>query len=204
MKKWTVERLKQAIIEYTEEISQKEFENSSTTDVYYALSTILKNDITSQWSKTRKQYHEQKPKQVFYLSMEFLIGGLLKSNLLNQNILHMCNEALTKLGLTPDEVDHQEHDPGLGNGGLGRLAACFLDSMASLNYPGHGYGIRYQYGLFEQRLINGYQTELPDYWLESPYPWEIRRDDEIVHIEYGGSIEMKKDQAGDLEFHYHN
>ncbi|WP_058307940.1 glycogen/starch/alpha-glucan phosphorylase [Gracilibacillus massiliensis] len=193
-----------AIIHSTEELSQHPFKEASKEQIYNGLCEIVKLEINRQWEKTNRKYNKKNPKQVYYLSMEFLIGGLLKNNLLNQNMLHICNEALTKLGLIPEEIYKQERDPGLGNGGLGRLAACFLDSMASLNYPGHGYGIRYRYGLFEQRLINGYQTELPDYWLDSPYPWEIKKNDEAVELEFGGTVQMDRDNNGDLVFHYIN
>src|SRR5699024_11113662 len=140
-----------------------------------ALSSIVNEEIMPQWQQTREKYKEKQTKQVYYLSMEFLIGSLLKSNLLNAGLLDIADKVLGQLGFDPESVYDVEHDAALGNGGLGRLAACFLDSMASLHYPGHGYGIRYRYGLFEQRLIHGNQVELPDYWLKDPYAWEVRK-----------------------------
>ncbi|WP_084543438.1 glycogen/starch/alpha-glucan phosphorylase [Gracilibacillus kekensis] len=194
----------EAIIKSTEALSGHPFKEASKEQIYKGICEIVKLEVNRQWEKTNRKYNNKQPKQVYYLSMEFLIGGLLKSNLLNQNMLHICNEALTKLEFSPDEIYKQERDPGLGNGGLGRLAACFLDSMASLNYPGHGFGIRYRYGLFEQRLINGYQTELPDYWLDNPYPWEWKKDDEAVELEFGGTVQMERDNNGELVFQYIN
>ncbi|MRH43499.1 glycogen/starch/alpha-glucan family phosphorylase [Aquibacillus halophilus] len=204
MTKWTVDEFIQAISSKTEETQGKTIENVSLNDVYYAVSAIVNEEINSSWTTTNEKYQKKKPKQVYYLSMEFLIGGLLESNLLNSGMWKVCNEALEKLGFDPVEIYRQERDPGLGNGGLGRLAACFLDSMASLQYPGHGYGIRYRYGMFEQRFINGYQTELPDYWLKNPYPWERRIDDESVQIEFGGTVHMLKRNDGSLECKYEN
>ncbi|SHN07698.1 starch phosphorylase [Gracilibacillus kekensis] len=204
MTKWTVDTLMEAIIKSTEALSGHPFKEASKEQIYKGICEIVKLEVNRQWEKTNRKYNNKQPKQVYYLSMEFLIGGLLKSNLLNQNMLHICNEALTKLEFSPDEIYKQERDPGLGNGGLGRLAACFLDSMASLNYPGHGFGIRYRYGLFEQRLINGYQTELPDYWLDNPYPWEWKKDDEAVELEFGGTVQMERDNNGELVFQYIN
>lgn len=157
-----------------------------------------------QWMKTRKKYEEEQNKQVYYLSMEFLVGSLIESNLLNCGMLDTSNQALKSLGIDADQVYAQEHDAGLGNGGLGRLAACFLDSLASLGYAGHGFGIRYRYGLFEQRMIHGNQIELPDNWLRDPYPWESRREDEAVSIHFFGDVHMFKKNDGSLEFKHEN
>lgn len=182
----------------------KSIEEASTQDLYYVLSSIVRDEIGISWQKTHEKYNSQHPKQVYYISMEFLIGRLLESNLLNCGLLSPCQEALKELGFDPAEVFAEENDPGLGNGGLGRLAACFLDSISSLGYPGHGQGIRYRYGMFEQRIINGYQTELPDYWLKEEYPWEMRKEEEAVEIQYGGDIHVFQKNNGDLEFKYEN
>ncbi|MFD2116648.1 glycogen/starch/alpha-glucan phosphorylase [Paenibacillus yanchengensis] len=198
MTKWTVEELIPAIRSTMERTYNKSVESASIQEVFDVVSTIVNQTIEVNWSKTNNHYREKNPKQVYYLSMEFLIGRLLDSNLLNSGMWDVCNEALTSLGFDPIEVYRQERDPGLGNGGLGRLAACFLDSLASLNYPGHGYGIRYRYGLFEQRLINGYQVELPDDWLIKPYPWEKRRADEAIQIEFGGKAYLQQRADGSL------
>ncbi|UOQ86194.1 glycogen/starch/alpha-glucan phosphorylase [Gracilibacillus salinarum] len=203
MKKWTpalfISQLESIFKEHEMEIKV-----ASSTDMYYAISSLINQEIERNWKKTEKRYHSKRPKQLYYLSMEFLIGGLLKNNLFHYDMLDSCNQAMTELGFDPEQIFQEERDPGLGNGGLGRLAACFLDSMAALQYPGHGYGIRYRYGLFEQRIINGYQTELPDYWLDSPYPWEVRKIDEAVEIEYGGSVHMQQAEDGSFTCTYHN
>ncbi|WP_404454431.1 glycogen/starch/alpha-glucan phosphorylase [Virgibacillus necropolis] len=204
MTKWTVDEFVQAIISKTETQYGKTIENASINEVYYVVSAIVNEEIKGSWLQTKESYREKQPKQIYYLSLEFLLGGLLESNLLNSGMSKICNEALIKLGFDPAEVYREEHDPGLGNGGLGRLAACFLDSMASLAYPGHGYGIRYRYGMFEQRFINGYQTELPDYWLKNPYPWETRKADEAVKVQFGGTVHMMKRNDGTLECKYEN
>ncbi|WP_163537934.1 glycogen/starch/alpha-glucan phosphorylase [Gracilibacillus sp. YIM 98692] len=204
MTNWTVEEFMEDIRKETETQFQKEVSEASHQEIYFAISAIVNHQIDKDWEKTNKLYKNKKPKQVYYLSMEFLIGGLLKSNLLHHQMLDVCNTALEKLGLEPEEIYKQEHDPGLGNGGLGRLAACFLDSMASMRYPGHGFGIRYRYGLFEQRIINGYQTELPDYWLDNEYPWERRKPEEAIEIIFGGTVHMHKKYDGSLEFNYEN
>ncbi|SDY99700.1 starch phosphorylase [Evansella caseinilytica] len=193
-----------AIVEKLKAARRKTVEDASNRDMFYAVSAIVKERINSAWVETQTIYKQKKVRQIYYLSMEFLIGRLLESNLLNCGLLDICNEALTALGFQPKEVYAAEHDAGLGNGGLGRLAACFLDSMASLQFPGHGCGIRYRYGLFEQRIIQGNQIELPDYWLKEEYPWETRKDEEAVEVQFGGEVEMLTKIDGSLEFRYHN
>ncbi|WP_280769973.1 glycogen/starch/alpha-glucan phosphorylase [Salipaludibacillus daqingensis] len=179
-------------------------EDASDKDLYYVIASIVKDELTPKWLDTQEKYKSNETRQVYYLSMEFLIGRLLESNLLNCGLLDVCNEALREIGRDPEEIYKNEHDAGLGNGGLGRLAACFLDSIASLNLPGHGSGIRYRYGLFEQRIIHGNQIELPDYWLKEEYPWETRKTDEAIEVHFGGSVHMHKKSDGTLEFSYHN
>ncbi|WP_156291590.1 glycogen/starch/alpha-glucan phosphorylase [Oceanobacillus salinisoli] len=181
-----------------------EVSDATNKDMYYALSYIVNDEIMPNWFKTNKSYGEKQAKQVYYLSMEFLIGRLLESNLLNCGMLDVAKEALEELGFHSEFVFAEERDAGLGNGGLGRLAACFLDSLASLHYPGHGYGIRYRYGLFEQRIIHGNQVELPDYWLKDSYPWETRKEEEAVVIQFHGKVHMFKRNDGSLEFKYEN
>ncbi len=182
----------------------REVKEATPKDIYYALASIVNEEVKQQWFQTRKYYKDEKLKEVYYLSMEFLIGRLLESNLLNYGMLDEAKTALEQMGFNPQEVFAEEHDAGLGNGGLGRLAACFLDSLASLNYPGHGFGIRYRYGLFEQRIIHGNQVELPDYWLTDPYPWESRTEEEAVVIQFHGDVHMYKRNDGTLEFEYKN
>ncbi|MBS4208619.1 glycogen/starch/alpha-glucan phosphorylase [Bacillus sp. FJAT-50079] len=200
----TVKQLKQKLVDKLTLQNEKEIVDVSEKDIYYAIASIVNEEIKPLWAETEKKYKEKNCKQVYYLSMEFLVGSLLESNLLNYGLLHTSNQALKELGLNPEKVYAQEHDAGLGNGGLGRLAACFLDSLASLHYPGHGFGIRYRYGLFEQRIIHGNQVELPDYWLKDPYAWETRKEDEAVSIQFHGDVHMFQKNDGNLEVKYEN
>jgi len=170
---------------------------------YQALGELVKEYASSNWLKTRKQYTEKKEKQVYYFSMEFLIGRLLMSNLINLGIKDECEKALKELGIDLKELEEIEVDAGLGNGGLGRLAACFLDSMASLGIPGNGCGIRYNYGLFEQKIVDGYQVEIPDNWLRDRNVWETRKEDKAVEVRFGGHVETSYEN-GRLSFIHKN
>jgi starch phosphorylase len=180
-----------------------ELKDSSKLQKYVALGSLIKDYSTENWIKTNKTYKEQGDKQVYYFSMEFLIGRLLKSNLINLGIEEQCAVALKELDIDFNELEEVEADAGLGNGGLGRLAACFLDSMASLGVPGHGCGIRYRYGLFEQKIVDGYQVEIPDNWLKEANVWETRKDNKSIIVKFGGNIvsEMKN---GRLNFQQEN
>lgn len=178
---------------------EKNIEEVSSLQKYQALAALIRDYSSINWSKTNSQYRRDKEKQVFYFSMEFLIGRLLKSNLYNLGIQEECRAALKELGIILEEIEEQELDAGLGNGGLGRLAACFLDSMASLGIPGHGCGIRYKYGLFQQKIANGYQVEIPDNWLKDPNPWEVRKDNEAVVVKLGGTV-IEKHENSHLKF----
>ncbi|RLL41299.1 glycogen/starch/alpha-glucan phosphorylase [Oceanobacillus piezotolerans] len=204
MQQLTSERLKEKIVNRLIIENGIDVNDATNKQIFYALSSVVNEEILPNWFNTNKHYEKTGYKQVYYLSMEFLIGRLLESNLLNCGMLASAKEAINELGFSPEEIFAEEHDAGLGNGGLGRLAACFLDSLASLRYPGHGYGIRYRYGLFEQRIIHGNQVELPDYWLKEPYPWEIRKEEEAVVIQYHGKVHMFKRNDGTLEFKYEN
>lgn len=166
----------------------EEIDGASKLHKYFALGGLVRDYVTENWVNTNKYYMESGEKQVYYFSMEFLIGRLLGSNLLNLGIRDICAESLSELGISLEELEEVENDAGLGNGGLGRLAACFLDSMASLGIPGHGCGIRYRYGLFEQKIIDGYQVEVPDYWLRDGNVWEIRKENKSVEVRFGGNI----------------
>ena len=168
---------------YAENIAE-----SSKLHQYLALGGLVKEYASEKWMNTHEQYSTEKVKQVYYFSMEFLIGRLLGSNLLNLGIRDICSEALKELGINLEDLEEVENDAGLGNGGLGRLAACFLDSMASLGIPGDGIGIRYDYGLFEQKIINGYQVEIPDNWLRNGNVWEVRKEECALMIKFGGNI----------------
>ncbi|SKA78251.1 starch phosphorylase [Clostridium sp. USBA 49] len=166
----------------------EEIDDASKLHKYFALGGLVRDYVSKNWLNTNKCYKENKEKQVYYFSMEFLIGRLLGSNLLNLGIRDVCAEGLKELGIDLSELEEVENDAGLGNGGLGRLAACFLDSMASLSIPGHGCGIRYKYGLFQQKIVNGYQVEIPDNWLREGNVWEIRKEDKAVDVKFYGKI----------------
>ncbi|MGH4052457.1 MAG: glycogen/starch/alpha-glucan phosphorylase [Clostridium sp.] len=159
---------------------------------YYALGALIKDYCTKPWIESNKEYGKNRGKQIYYFSMEFLLGRLLNSNLVNLGIKDICNDALSDLGISLIEVEDIEADAGLGNGGLGRLAACFLDSMASTQVPGHGCGIRYKYGLFKQKIENGYQVEVPDNWLKNGNSWEIRKESKSVEVRFAGNVYLEE------------
>lgn len=200
----TVKVFSEKLLDELKKETEKDISEAEDKEIYGAITRIVNEEIMPQWRETEQKYAKKKCKQVYYLSMEFLIGSLLKSNLLNCGLLDTANKALENLGLNPEHIYAQEHDAGLGNGGLGRLAACFLDSLASLHYGGHGYGIRYRFGLFEQRIIHGNQVELPDNWLKDTYPWETRKANEAVCIHFRGDVHMFKKPDGNLEFKHEN
>lgn len=173
----------------------KNMDEATAEDVYKILATLIREYVGRNWAETNRTFKLQQEKQVYYFSMEFLIGRLLGSNLLNLGVLDMVKEGLAELGWNLDEIEEQEADAGLGNGGLGRLAACFLDSLASLQYAGHGCGIRYKYGLFEQKIIDGHQVELPDDWLQKGNVWEERRPDKRVEVRFWGQVEVREENG---------
>lgn len=192
------EEFKELFQKKMESILSKQTEDVTTKDAYQVLVSLVKEQINKNWVKTNKKYKEG-TKQVYYFSIEFLIGKLLMSNLINMDILDICREGLKELGFDLEELEGEEPEAGLGNGGLGRLAAAFLDSLASLQLPGHGCGIRYKYGLFKQKIVDGNQVELPDNWLSDGYLWEVRRSDKAVEVHFGGEIEIV-DKDGQMDF----
>ena len=171
-----------------EEVSGNCLADSSVFNQYQALAEMVMESITSQWAKTNTLYNKNESKQVYFFSIEFLIGRLLKSYLNNLGVGDLVEECAEEMGLDYEAVLAQESDPGLGNGGLGRLMACYLDSSSAMGMPAHGNGIRYKYGLFEQRIINGEQIEVADNWLKNGYPFEIRNPDKSVIVKYYGQI----------------
>lgn len=168
---------------------QVDLKDSTPYQQYMALASLVKELIMTNWELTHKTIKEKQLKQVYYFSMEFLMGRLLTNNLMNLGIYKVVKEAFDELGININDVEDAETDAGLGNGGLGRLAACFLDSLASLSYPGHGVSIRYQKGFFTQKFVNGYQVELPEDWLEHGYAWEICKEDEAVIVPFYGEVQ---------------
>ncbi|GKX68097.1 glycogen/starch/alpha-glucan phosphorylase [Inconstantimicrobium mannanitabidum] len=173
------------------ELHGKELEEGTPQNKYETLGTLVRDYIAEMWIATNKKYNKTQEKQVYYLSAEFLLGRLLGNSLLNLGIRDICKEGLAELNINLEELENLEQDQGLGNGGLGRLAACFLDSMASLNIPGHGCGIRYKYGFFEQKIINGSQIEAPDNWLRGGNVWEIRKPDKAEIVKFGGEVKVE-------------
>ncbi|MFA5145801.1 MAG: glycogen/starch/alpha-glucan phosphorylase [Candidatus Omnitrophota bacterium] len=167
-------------------------------DDFVATAITVRDRLIERWIATQQRYHHENLKRVYYLSMEFLIGRLLESNVLHLGLWEETRKALEELGLDPEEVFGQEMDAGLGNAGLGRLAACFLDSMATLGIPANGYGIRYEYGSFNQKIINGNQVEFPDEWLRLGNPWEFARPEYTVKIRFYGHTQMMHDDSGKL------
>ena len=165
-------------------------------DQYTAFATAVRDRLVERWISTQEEYGRQNTKRVYYLSLEFLIGRLLGNNVINLKADHLCREALKDFGINWNDLRDFETDAGLGNGGLGRLAACYLDSMSTLDLAGMGYGLRYDYGIFRQRIVNGCQVEEPDHWLKNGYPWEMARPEYAQQIHFGGHVECGPDENG--------
>lgn len=182
----------------------KDVSQASRHDLFDAVSASALEIIMPNWMETRRVYEAENTKQLYYLSAEFLMGRALGNNLINAGILDGVKEVLKDMNIDIDLVEDEEPDAGLGNGGLGRLAACFLDSLATLEYPGNGYGIRYEYGMFEQHIINGEQVEFPDNWLKHRDPWEVKHSDLAVTVKFGGDIKYGKTPDGQDRFYIEN
>lgn len=191
---------KEAILENIKNQFRKTIDQVSEAQVYQAVAYAVRDIIVDQWIETHKTYEKLDVKTVYYLSMEFLMGRALGNNLINLRVNDIVREVLDELEFDLDLIEDQEPDAGLGNGGLGRLAACFLDSLATLEYPAYGCGIRYRYGIFEQKIIDGYQVEKPDEWLKNGNPFEVRRDEYGVEIKFGGTVRVIKDENGKDRF----
>ncbi|TXC81304.1 glycogen/starch/alpha-glucan phosphorylase [Metabacillus litoralis] len=187
------DRFKESFLKRLESMCGKGFEETTKRDQYLTLGNMVREYISSKWIETNELYRSENKKQVYYLSIEFLLGRLLVQNLLNLGIKDVVEEGLNDLDIDLGDIEECESDPALGNGGLGRLAACFLDSLATLNLPGHGYGIRYKHGLFDQKIVDGYQVELPEQWLRHGNVWEVRKPDEAAEILFWGKIETSYD-----------
>jgi len=182
------DRLKKDYLKKLMNMYAKSFEDASNSDRYSALGSLVRDYAAENWVKTKEEYRSKNVKQVYYFSIEFLLGRLMGNNLINLGLEKVCEDVLQELGCTLGEIEPAEPDAGLGNGGLGRLAACFLDSMASTAIPGHGCGIRYKYGLFQQKIVDGYQVELPENWLREGNVWEMRKADKAVEVRFGGDV----------------
>ncbi len=190
------ENFKEAIHSRLKRNYGKKLDEASQHDLFDAVSSAVMDYVQTNWIATRKAYEDKQTRQMYYLSAEFLMGRALSNNLINFGVMDAVKEVLAELNFTFTAIEDEEPDAGLGNGGLGRLAACFLDSLATLDYPGHGYGIRYQYGMFEQKIQNGFQVEYPDNWLKHRDPWEVKRSDLAVKVLFGGNPVIEKDSKG--------
>ena len=179
---------------------RKEVEEATPQQLFQAVSYAVKEAIIDDWLATQKQYEKDDPKTVYYMSMEFLLGRALGNNLINMTAYKEVKEALEEMGIDLNVIEDQEPDPALGNGGLGRLAACFLDSLATLGYASYGCGIRYRYGMFKQKIRDGYQVEAPDNWLKDGNPFELRRPEYAKEVRFGGNIRVEYDETGKTHF----
>ena len=184
---------KKAVI-YNLKISyRRTIEDATAAQMYQAVALAVKDMIIDRWIATHKEYEKQDAKVVYYMSMEFLTGRFLGNNIISLCEQEEIREALAEMGFDLNTIENQERDPALGNGGLGRLAACFLDSLATLGYPAYGCGIRYRYGMFKQKIEDGYQIEVPDEWLKDGYPFEIRRPEYATEVKFGGYVDTEWD-----------
>ena len=184
---------------------RKNLTEASQQEIYQAVSFVVKEVIIDQWLATQRTMEETDPKTLYYMSMEFLVGRALGNNLINLTAYNEVKEALEEIGLDINVIEDQERDPALGNGGLGRLAACFMESLSTLGYPAYGCGIRYRYGMFRQKIKDGYQVEEPDNWLKDGYPFELRRPEYAYTVKFGGYVRAEYDQAtGKTKFIHEN
>jgi len=191
MAKISKEALKQSIVDNVKVLYKKTIDEATTEQVFQAVSYAVKDIIIDNWIKTHKAYEEKDVKVLYYMSMEFLMGRALGNNLINLGEINEVKEALDEMGFDLNAIEDEEPDPALGNGGLGRLAACFLESLSSLNYPVYGCGIRYRYGMFKQKIENGYQVEVPDEWLKHSYPFELKRPEYACEVKFGGYVKVE-------------
>ncbi|MBQ8798587.1 MAG: glycogen/starch/alpha-glucan phosphorylase [Lachnospiraceae bacterium] len=189
------EEFKKEVTDNLKTLFRRSIEDASQVQLFQAVAYAVKDYIVDMWMETHKQYEEQDAKTVYYLSMEFLMGRALGNCMINLKAYKEIREALTELGIDPDAIEDTEPDAALGNGGLGRLAACFLDSLSSLGYPAYGCGIRYKYGMFKQKIENGFQVEAPDNWLKHGNPFEIKRAEYAVEVKFGGYVKLVRDEA---------
>ena len=194
-KQFKKEAFKESVKENVKFLYRKTLEEATQEQIFQAVSYTVKDVIIDNWLETQNAYQKQDPKIVYYMSMEFLMGRALGNNLLNLTAYGEVKEALEELGLDLNVIEDQEPDPALGNGGLGRLAACFLDSLATLNYCAYGCGIRYLYGMFKQEIKDGFQLEVPDNWLKNGYPFELRRPEYAKEVHFGGYVRVEYDPA---------
>ena len=194
------EEFKKEVQENVVRLYRKEFSEATNEEIFQAVSLAVKDVVIEDWLKTQKAMDEEDPKIVYYMSMEFLIGRALGNNLINISAYDTAKEALDELGVDINVIEDQEPDPALGNGGLGRLAACFLDSLSTLGYAAYGCGIRYRYGMFKQKIEDGYQKEVPDDWLKNGYPFELKRSEYSYEVKFGGYVKAEQHADGRTYF----
>ena len=198
------EALKTSILYHLKHHGAKTLENATNQDLYEATSLALKDVIMEQWLATKQTYEKQDTKQMYYLSMEFLMGRAFSNNMISLGAEKAVKEIYEELNIDINAIEDVETDAGLGNGGLGRLAACFLDSLAALELPGHGAGIKYRYGLFKQRIVDGYQIEQPDSWFNTGEVWLVKRPEDSVEVKFGGYVQISHDASGNEVFEHKN
>ncbi|MCL2372275.1 MAG: glycogen/starch/alpha-glucan phosphorylase [Defluviitaleaceae bacterium] len=191
----TKQQIKDGVVENLRNAYRKTIANASNPQIYNALAMTIKHFVSDNWIATHEQFEKSDVKTVYYLSMEFLMGRFMGNAMLNLSLTSTVKEALDELGIDINMAEESEPDPGLGNGGLGRLAACFLDSLSTLGYPAYGAGIRYHYGIFEQHIENGHQVEKPDNWLQHGDPWGVRREEYAKEIKFGGRVTSFNDNG---------
>lgn len=195
--KFDKEMFKRSVEYNVKTLFRKQLKEADDQQIFQAVAYAVKDNIIDAWLATQKEYEKSDPKTVYYLSMEFLMGRALGNNLINLCYYDEVKEALDELGVDLNVIEDQEPDAALGNGGLGRLAACFLDSLATLGYSAYGCGIRYRYGMFKQKIENGYQVEVPDQWLKDGNPFELRRPEYATEVKFGGNIRIEYDKEKD-------
>ena len=190
----------ESVTDHVKSMYRKTLKDASQQELYQAVSETVKDVIMDEWMATQEVMDKKDPKVVYYMSMEFLMGRALGNNLINLSAYKEVAQALREIGVDINAIEDQEPDPALGNGGLGRLAACFMDSLATLGYPAYGCGIRYRYGMFKQQISDGFQIEVPDNWLKDGYPFELRRPEYCYEVKFGGYVEESTDENGNLKF----
>lgn len=194
------ETFKKEVVENVKHLYRKTMDEASEQEIFQAVSYVVKDVIIDQWLATQQEFDKADPKIVYYMSMEFLMGRALGNNLINLTVYNEVKEALEEMGINLNAIEDQEPDPALGNGGLGRLAACFMESLATLGYPAYGCGIRYHYGMFRQKIENGYQVEEPDNWLQNGYPFELKRPEYNFEVKFGGYVRAEAQPDGRTKF----
>ena len=194
------ETFKKEVVENVKYLYRKTMDEASEQEIFQAVSYVVKDVIIDQWLATQQEFDKADPKIVYYMSMEFLMGRALGNNLINLTVYNEVKEALEEMGINLNAIEDQEPDPALGNGGLGRLSACFMESLATLGYPAYGCGIRYHYGMFRQKIENGYQVEEPDNWLQNGYPFELKRPEYNFEVKFGGYVRAEAQPDGRTRF----